>query len=134
MWFHTKMWSQNPVKEITTRINERKTNPKLAKSCYISLFFYQISSILYKVSINLFIFQTKHIYRCNPFSFIIINVLLSLFDFVFTFFLFQIAGHPWYNPDTIWTYITLLVPRANLEIIFTFIILICKCNRQNQIW
>ena len=30
------------VIELTTRISGTKTNPKFAKTCYISLFFYQI--------------------------------------------------------------------------------------------
>ena len=65
---------KNVVTELTTRTSETKTNLKLLKNCYISLFF--IKSLAYCVSINLFTYQTKHIYRCNPFSIIIRSLLV----------------------------------------------------------
>ena len=84
------MWSQNNVKELNTRINEKKNKPKICYKLLHFLSFNPIPIVLYTISINIFTFQAKHIYRCNPISIITINVLLRLFDFMFTFLCFTL--------------------------------------------
>ena len=113
---------KNVVTELTIRLSETKENPKFAKKLLHFLIFWSHPSP--KVSINLYIFQTKHIHRCNVFSNNIIIMLLSLFTFMFAFFIVSSCWRSLMQLDTIWTCITLLVATVNLEIIFTLIILI----------
>ena len=126
------MRSQNAVTELTTRINETKTNPKFAKNCDISLFI--IKSLAYTI-IESFHFPEKNIYRCKSIQY---HYYQYTFPFVWNHVYYFFDSDCWtsliQSRYTIWPDITLLVAIANLEIIFSFIILIYKYNRQNQIW
>ena len=104
---------KNVVTELPTRISETKIQ-SLLKTARFWFFLIKSLDFFYQntISINLYI-SRQNIYRCNPFSITIIidytfifairSVLLLSLNFHLClilplFFLFQIVGHPWYNP------------------------------------
>ena len=83
-----------------------KTNPKFAKKIATFPYFFFIKFLAYFIHHQYFfyfLFSRQNTCTGAIHSVLLLSMYFYLCLILCLLFLFQIAQHPWYNPDTIWT-------------------------------